>query len=124
MISYPVYKIIHLVGMILLFSVLGGIALHAMNGGTKRDNVGRVLVASLHGLALLIILVGGFGMLARLGIVQGGLPGWVYAKLGIWILLPFIGMIPYRRPAAAKWVLVSLPIFGGLAAWIAIYKPF
>ncbi len=124
MISYPVYKIVHLFGMFMLFSVLGGIALHAMNGGTKKDNVGRVLVASLHGIALLVILVGGFGMLARLGIVQNGLPGWVYAKLGIWILLPFIGMIPYRRPAAAKWVLVSLPVFGGLAAWIAIYKPF
>ncbi|HET9064785.1 MAG TPA: hypothetical protein VFN22_03065 [Gemmatimonadales bacterium] len=124
MISYPVYKIVHLVGMFMLFSVLGGIALHAMNGGTKKTNVGRALVGALHGISLLIILIGGFGMLARLGISQGGLPGWIYAKLGIWILLPFIGMIPYRRPAAAKWVLISLPIVGGLAAWIAIYKPF
>lgn len=124
MISYSVYKVVHLLGMFMLFSVLGGIALHAMNGGTKHDNVGRRLVAALHGTALFIILLGGFGMLARLGIVQGGLPGWVWAKLAIWLLIPFVGMIPYRRPESAKWVLLMLPVFGGLAAWIAIYKPF
>lgn len=124
MISYTVYKIVHLFGMFMLFSVLGGIALHAMNGGTKKSNVGRALVGALHGTSLLVILIGGFGMLARLGISQGGLPGWIYAKLAIWVLLPFIGMIPYRRPALAKWVLVAYPFFGGLAAWIALYKPF
>ncbi len=124
MIPYTAYKVVHLFGMFMLFSVLGGIALHAMNGGTKRDNVGRKLVAVLHGVSLLVILIGGFGMLARLGIVQGGLPGWVIAKLAIWFALPFLGMVPYRRPATAKWVLVALPVVGGLAAWIAIYKPF
>lgn len=124
MIPYTAYKVVHLFGMFMLFSILGGVALHAMNGGTKQDNVGRKLVAALHGIALLVILIGGFGMLARLGITHGGLPAWVIAKLAIWFALPFVGMLPYRRPATAKWVLVMLPVIGGLAAWIAIYKPF
>ncbi|MGD9573327.1 MAG: hypothetical protein AB7V62_15700 [Thermoleophilia bacterium] len=124
MISYTVYKLVHLFGMFMVFSVLGGIALHALNGGTKQDNVGRTLVAALHGTALFLILLGGFGMLARLGIVQGGLPGWIYAKLAIWVALPFVGMLPYRRPASAKWVLLALPCIGLLAGIIALTKPF
>ena len=122
MISYQVYKLVHLLGMFMLFTVLGGIALHAINGGTKQSNVGRKLIAALHGVALFIILLGGFGMLARLGI-GGALPGWIIFKLGIWVALPFIGMLPYRKPATARWVLVIVPVLGILAGYMALYKP-
>lgn len=118
------YKVVHLVGIFALFTILGGIALHALNGGTKQTNVGRKLVAALHGVALLVVLVGGFGMLARLGIVQGhSFPVWVWVKIGVWLALPLLGTLPYRKPATAKWVLVALPVLGGLAAYMAIYKP-
>ena len=124
MISLNVYKIIHLLGMFMLFTVLGGIALHSLNGGTKQSNVGRRLIAAMHGISLFIILLGGFGMLARLGLVQGMLPGWVLAKLAIWVLLPFLGLMAYRKPAVAKLLLVVMPLLGGVAGWIALYKPF
>ena len=124
MISHSVYKVVHLLGMFMLFTVLGGIALHAVNGGTKQSNIGRRFIAIMHMLALFVILLGGFGMLARLGLVQGILPGWVLAKLAIWIVLPVLGTMAYRKPAAAKLLLVAVPVLGGLAAWIALYKPF
>ncbi|MEO5825604.1 MAG: hypothetical protein ABIR59_06925 [Gemmatimonadales bacterium] len=124
MISYQVYKIVHLVGMFTLFTVLGGIALHALNGGTRASNTGRKLIGVMHGLALFIILLGGFGMLARLGMVKGMLPGWVLVKIAIWITLPVLGSMAYRQPAAAKVLLVAMPLLGGLAAWVALYKPF
>ncbi len=124
MISYQVYKIIHLVGMFTLFTVLGAIALHALNGGTRASNTGRKLIGIMHGVALFIILLGGFGMLARLGMVQGMLPGWILAKIAIWIALPVLGAMAYRKPAAAKSLLIVMPLLGGLAAWIALYKPF
>lgn len=120
--SYDVYKIVHLVGMFLLFTVLGGIALHVMNGGTRESNTARQLMGALHGLALILLILGGFGMLARLG-MTGGLPGWIYLKLAIWITIPFLGTLPYRTPASAKAVLLALPLVGLLAAWVAIYKP-
>jgi hypothetical protein len=123
-ISYQVYKLVHLFGMFALFTAVGGIALHAMNGGTRTSNTGRVLMASMHGVALFLILLGGFGMLARLGVVQAGLPGWVIAKLVIWGLLIAIAMLPYRRPSSARWVLLSLPFIGAAAGYIALYKPF
>lgn len=123
MIAYEVYKVLHLGGMFLLFTVLGGIALHVLNGGTRESNAGRKLVGALHGVALFIILLGGFGMLARLGIVTGW-PGWVWVKLGVWVVLPVLGTLPYRKPATAKAVLLALPLVGAFTAWVAIYKPF
>ncbi|MEP6591307.1 MAG: hypothetical protein ABJC19_08985 [Gemmatimonadota bacterium] len=123
MVPYAAYKVIHLLGMFLLFTVLGGIALHALNGGTRQSNVGRKLAGALHGIALFVILLGGFGMLARLGMVRGGLPGWIWAKLVIWVLLGAFGTLPYRKPVLAKPFLIVLPLLGALAAIFAIYKP-
>jgi len=39
------YKIVHLTGLLLVFMALGGLSLHAINGGTREDNRGRRLVA-------------------------------------------------------------------------------
>lgn len=122
--SYSFYKIVHFLGIVTLFAMLGGIALHALNGGTRKDNVGRVLVAALHGIALLLILVGGFGMVARLGTVELGWPGWLLGKIAIWGVFALLAMLPYRRPALARPALVFWPVLGGLAAWLAVVKPF
>ena len=56
MISYQVYKLTHLFGIFLLFASLGGLTVHALNGGTKESNKVHKLVVSAHGLALLFIL--------------------------------------------------------------------
>jgi len=32
--------------------------------------------------------------------------------------------LPYRRPDLARLVFIALPVLGGLASWLAIYKPF
>jgi hypothetical protein len=31
--------------------------------------------------------------------------------------------VPYRRPDLARAVFIAIPALGGLAAWLAIYKP-
>lgn len=123
MISYTTYKLIHLFGLLLAFSALGGMALHAASGGTRQTSGARALVMSMHGTGVFLLLLGGFGMLARLGIVQGGLPGWIHAKLGVWAVIAVLAAVPYRKPEYAKWALASLPLLGGLAAYIALYKP-
>lgn len=79
----------------------------------------------LHGLGLFIVLLGGFGLLARIGVMHGmSWPGWVWAKLGIWLVLGAIVVIPRRKPEWAAPLLVILPTLGGVAAWLAIFKPF
>lgn len=123
MISYAVYKVIHLSGILMVFIALGGVATHFINGGTK-SHAWRKPLAITHGIGLLISLVGGFGLLARLGIAHDGFPGWVWAKLGIWIVFAAMIGVLIRRPTLAKslwWVMILL---GVLATYLAGHKPF
>lgn len=124
MISYATYKVVHLLGVIALFLALGGLTFHAASGGTRSGSARR-LVAITHGVALFLVLLGGFGLLARLGISQGSSwPGWIWVKLGIWVLLGAALALPYRKPELARPLWALLPVLGGLAAYMAIFKPF
>jgi hypothetical protein len=105
-------------------AALGGVAIHAANAGTRESSLTRRLLTAAHGIALLLILVGGFGMLARLGLASGGLPGWIWAKLVIWMLFGALAALPYRRPQLARPVFLTLPLLGLAAAWLALTKPF
>ncbi len=120
--SLETYKILHVFGVLLLVAALGGVALHAANGG-RRESATRRLVAILHGVALLVIPVAGFGMLARLGLVRD-LPGWAWAKLVLWLVLGAVLYLPYRRPTLARSALIAVPLLGALGAYLAITKPF
>lgn len=124
MFPHAFYKVVHIVGIVLVMSALGATAIHALNGGTRQTNRARGLVAALHGVGVLLILVGGFGMLARLGFMHGAsFPGWIWVKLAIWGTIAALLFVPYRRPALAKPIYLALPVLGGLAAYMAIYKP-
>jgi hypothetical protein len=125
MLPYTFYKVVHIIGIVLLMSALGGVTIHVLNGGTKQTNGARGLLAALHGTGALFILVGGFGMLARLGFAHGSMfPGWLLVKLAVWLLLAGALILPYRRPSLAKPLYLALPVLGGLAAYMAVYKPF
>ena len=124
MLSHQLYNVVHIVGIVLLASALGGAAVYGMAGLPPESSRVRRLLAVLHGLGAFLILLGGFGMLARLGVMHGaGFPGWVWVKLVVWAVLAVALLAPYRRPALAKPMLFALPILGGLAAYMAIYKP-
>ncbi len=124
MFSHPFYNVVHIIGLVLLMAGLGGITLSA-ELSPNRSSWPRRYALVFHGLGLFLILLGGFGMLARLGIVQGtSWPGWVWVKVLVWGLLGFTAFVPYWRPQTARAVLVLLPLLGGLAAYMAIYKPF
>jgi hypothetical protein len=120
--SYTVYKALHLLGIMLTVAALGGMAVHAANGGTRAESRTRALAAALHGVGLLLVLVAGFGMLARLG--GSAASGWVLVKLGIWLTLAAAAMIPYRRPPLARAVFVAVPLLAALAGIVALTKPF
>lgn len=123
MISYAIYKIIHLVGVLMVFLALGGVATNAINGGIKNHSW-RIPIAITHGVGLLLSLIGGFGLLARLGIVHGGLPGWVMAKLGIWILFAALIGVVSRKPNWSKPIWPLIIVLGATAAYLAGSKPF
>ena len=120
--SYPFYLVLHLVGVFLIVVSLGGITLHMMNGGT-REFAMRKWVGATHGLGLLIALIAGFGLLAKLGIGHDGLPVWVIGKLVIWLILGGMPAFIYRKSNLAKlnWVLIF--VLAGFAAYLAAFKP-
>ena len=118
------YEIIHLIGIAMLFIAIGGVAVHALNGGTKANTKTRGIVAIMFGSGSFLILLGGFGMMARLGLVRGMPPGWLLAKMLIWLVLSAIVLLPYRKPELAKPFMIILPLFVGLAVYMAVYKPF
>jgi heme A synthase len=117
--SYETYRIVHIFGVILLFVSLG--TLTAV--GASTDSRLRKLAAIAHGVALALILVAGFGLLARLKMF-GAFPVWVWFKLGIWLVLAAAVAPMRRKPEWAVWLWLSLPLVGGFAAWLAVTKPF
>lgn len=112
---YPIYKMIHVVAIVLFFSSM------AM-ASVKTDRSKRGMIIT--GISLVLILVSGFGLIARLGISHGaGWPLWLYVKLGIWFIVGGAGhMIMKRRPQFLEkffWISIGLLV---LASYMANYK--
>jgi hypothetical protein len=123
-VSHQFYNLVHIIGLILIMSALGGAAMRSMTGGAGERRSTRRMVAMLHGTGAFLMLLGGFGMLARLGFMHGAnFPGWLWVKLLVWGVLVSALLVLRRRPHFAPALLLALPFLGGLAAYMAIYKP-
>ena len=120
MLSYQIYKVIHFLGLFMVVSAVFSQIFHAMSGGEKQHPAKRWL--AIHsGLGLLLLLVGGFGMLARLGI---GVQTWVALKVVIWLALGGVGAVAIRKKALSKAIWMVTMLLLVVAAWLAVYKPF
>lgn len=114
------YKTLHLAGVIGLFLGLGGLAVVGRVPEAERGAARKPFVI-LHGVSLLILLVAGFGLLAKLGV---GMPGWVHPKLLLWLFLGGITVLFKRRPERGPlWAWVA-GLLGVVAAVFGVYKPF
>jgi uncharacterized membrane protein SirB2 len=124
--AYLALKAVHVFGVFLVVIGVAGIAADAASGRPKGENPASRLLAALHGLGLLIVLLAGFGMLAKVMRTPSmPSPAWATAKLAIWALFAAAAVIPRRWPRTARWVLVAgLPFLGAAAAVVAILKPF
>lgn len=117
------YKVLHVLGIMLLFASLGGMAMLGLRGGDDREikPLRRVVMIG-HGVALLVIFVAGFGLMARLGIM-GGWPTWIYIKLALWLVLGGAVALLRRVPEMGRVWLFLLPLVGAAAAWVAFTHP-
>lgn len=122
MFSYEFYKNLHLLGIFMLFLSLGGLVAHRINGG-QRQSPWRRSIALTHGFGMTFVLIAGFGMMARLG-VSWPYPGWIWLKFSIWLFFGGSMAFAYRMPATLKALWFTLLGLGGVAAFLAIYKPF
>lgn len=121
MISYFGYKVLHLAGVFLLLLSLGGLLVDrtVSAAGTKWKR----RLSILNGIGLILVLIAGFGLLARLG-VSWPWQGWVFAKLLIWVLFGgLIALVKRLRTGVDSlwWIALAAAV---LAAYFANYKPF
>ena len=81
MISYEVYKILHIMTLLtLLFSV--GFSLNNVEMSSKRS------FRIIYGVVSFLVFVGGMGLIARIGIKHGeAFPAWIMVKIVAWIVL-------------------------------------
>jgi len=114
---HTVYLFLHVAGVVLLCFSIGGILV----GKTAGQDQPPKNLTIMNGVGLVFLLVSGFGMLARLGI-SFPLPGWIWVKLVIWVLIGSFPMWGRKLSVAVRWYVA----FGFIlsAAFIGIFKPF
>ena len=117
--SHAFYNLLHLFGIMLMLSALGAAVAAAVAGDAGSPL--RKLAGIAHGVAMFIILVGGFGMLARLGI-GGDWPLWIWLKLVIWLIFAAATVFVRKAGQKAFWLLIALPVLAAVSAWLALYR--
>jgi hypothetical protein len=122
-VSYETYKLVHYAGIFLAITALAGLAFVAALSKSIAEHPWRKFAVIAHGVGLFLVLLGGFGMLARLGLTAG-LPGWATGKLVIWVALGGALAVAKRAPRLALplWLGTVLASVG--AAYLALTKPF
>ncbi|MEY4617137.1 MAG: hypothetical protein RJB66_2097 [Pseudomonadota bacterium] len=118
MFSYQTYKMVHYFGLILLFFGIGGVLIPSISGFSIQGKP-RVVAFVTHGIGMLFLLIGGFGMLARLQL--DGIPPWIHVKLAVWLIMGLAIGLAKRMPS---WlVMVAIIAIAMIAPYMAIYKP-
>ena len=109
------------VGLFLVFGGLGALSALFATGASPGDRL-RKLVYRTFGIGMFLVLLGGFGMLARLLSSQAGWGLWIWIKLAVWIALGLMPLVARSQPARAKWLLVVVPLLGAVAAVAVVFK--
>lgn len=120
--SYEFYKILHFAGIVAVLLSLSAMIYGAATAGHKKFPAARFLKVA-HGVGLVITLVAGFGLLARLGLIRE-FPGWAIAKLGIWLLFGVYSLAVYKKPKQSTLWWTGLWALAVAAAYLARMKPF
>ena len=114
--SYEIYKLIHILSIIVFFGCVGGSIL----GGRYEKHEKIVL-----GLASFLILLGGMGLMARIGIEHGSVwPAWLIVKAVIWLTLSALAPILAKRLGKSIFVFYVFVILASLATYMAVNQPF
>ena len=113
------YQIIHLTGVFMVFLAYGGLIVRSATGSASKDI--RRLGSITSGIGLLLMLVGGFGLLARLNY---GWPAWVLVKVAIWVALGGMIVLINRKPQLSQILWWSTIVLGVVALLMVVLKPF
>ena len=113
-----IYKIIHIVGVMLTFLSFGGLIFRSILGSDDKKLKRFAFISN--GIGLFLVLLGGFGLLAR---YQYGWQPWVIGKLVIWVILGGLLVVINRKPELGKTIWWIVILLGATAAYLAGVKP-
>lgn len=116
------YRILHLIGLFMIYLSLGSQASQSGNPDSRTHFL-RKTAAITHGLGMFLSLLGGFGLLAKLGIAWPW-PIWVFVMLLSWLLLGAAPAVVKRSPLAAKRTWWFAILLGLISSALAVTKPF
>lgn len=109
--SPQIYHVIHLLGLIGVFIGFGAI----LAGNTKAG-------MKWHGIGLLISLISGFGMVAKLHIPITS-SKWLMVKMALWLVLGFLPVL-VKKGVSPKTVVSIAALVGVTLAYLGYMKPF
>lgn len=121
--SSQFYHWLHFVGILLLFSSLGAQALYVAQGGTKAAWAYRRPMAILHGIGMALVLIAGFGLMARYKFTFGDQP-WIILKLVIWLILGLFQTIIWKFGRKNLNMFYLLVVLGSLAVYSVVFRIF
>lgn len=110
------YKILHLAGLMTLFTGLAVLLVQGKDGPLRK----QALI--FHGIGLFLLLLGGYGLMAKLKLPYTA--GWVFLKLGIWVVFGATVVLAKKGilKGAVGWAVCI--VLGVVAAWAGLTKPF
>ncbi|MCB9073396.1 MAG: hypothetical protein H6623_07220 [Bdellovibrionaceae bacterium] len=122
--SQEFYLFLHLISLFTVFIVLGGLTVYMLMGGSKTAlSTARRPLAILHGVALTLAFISGFGLIAKMHYSFSS-SLWLYGKLFCWLLLGAFPVLAYKQ-IPARWGNILLLIFvATLATYLVAFKPF
>ncbi|HYD84142.1 MAG TPA: hypothetical protein VEA63_08805 [Opitutus sp.] len=107
------YYVLHVISVL----VLTGYTFYAFAAPAET----RKRVMMVTGIASLLVLVGGFGLQAKLGY---GFPGWLIVKMVCWLGLSALAGMGYRKRGAAGTLSVVALLIAATAVVMVYTKPF
>lgn len=112
------YRLLHVVGVLLLFLGLGGILASAGKDGGKAPRTFQLM----HGIGLLVMLIAGIGFAHKSAISLGS--PWLLSKMAIWVILAAMPTLVRKGVLPRVAALILIIALGAAAAWLARAKPY
>lgn len=111
------YRLIHVVGVLLVFVGLGGVLANAAKDGPKPSPI----YYALHGIGLLALLVAGIGFVHKAGLPWAN---WMSVKVACWVVLG-VAPILVRKGYLTRFLALLLVLaVGAGAVYLVQWRPF
>ena len=117
--SNELFKLIHVTGMLMLFSGLSALW-GVYSSGKAPGKSARITLAIIHGIGMALLLVSGWMQLSALG---AGMPLWAIIKAVVWLVLGVSMVLAKRRASWGPGLILFWLACGVAAALCGIYKP-